>query len=641
MIRNFIFVLIFLVLVFIVFSCKKGSSTSIVDSGTSSKPASPDIRKTNIRKTNFKPPTDASWNHSWGNLSVDFGFDVTTDNNGNVYTLGVTSRDKYNDLAFVVLKYSPDGKFLWSKGYVTRGKEKELAFTPIGIAYSKSKLVIGTYGFRPSDRKPLVGIMYIDTDGKIEKQNYVLLNIKIDHHNPIHDYEFNNMKIDNNGEAVVSGFISSKNISSLNYDVSDKDWVLIKFSSRNEVKFAKVIGGRGDESQHDLCTDINSNIYLAGSTNSLGNNKYALFLKTDKDGDIKYKYIWTKPDQKMTEQSKYDNAHRNPVQIDDMITQITTDDNLSIYLVAERKIISRYVNGGNYLCVLKISQNSDIPIIEWQVSPSIKLCNKILGISRLSFRTSYSELFTDSSGDCYYLYCDSTGDESGYGMPQSLSYPTIIMKISQEGSMLEQFIRGSEISRRRTTGSHLAENGEFYLIGSSNLAEAEWKILPIVERIDAVKTDGRLITPEMLVDESVVDNKNSYMKNNKSNQFINVNNNPEFTSKNLDFEYVDTNLKMISVSGNLDSLPDNEENFINPQKAYEDIYTTGSRKNWEKAFKQSMQIDISVTKFNPYNLKNPQAYSNMLFEDKLLGLDNKYRQKMELKYSEKLPSQFN
>lgn len=62
-------------------------------------------------------------------------WDAKTSENGNVYTLGITNIDKRKDYAFVVLKYSPDGKFLWSKGYVS---EVKTIVIPVGIKYFSS-----------------------------------------------------------------------------------------------------------------------------------------------------------------------------------------------------------------------------------------------------------------------------------------------------------------------------------------------------------------------------------------------------------------------------------------------------------------------------------------------------------------------
>ncbi|MCC7301822.1 MAG: T9SS type A sorting domain-containing protein [Bacteroidia bacterium] len=82
---------------------------------------------------------------------------------------------------------------------------------------------------------------------------------------------------------IVSGYIN-------NGMFGDKDILLINFSLTGDTIWSRVIGSAGDDIPTDITIDIDSNIYITGSTSATNSDQDAIIIKLTKSGNV----IWSK-----------------------------------------------------------------------------------------------------------------------------------------------------------------------------------------------------------------------------------------------------------------------------------------------------------------------------------------------------------
>jgi hypothetical protein len=174
-----------------------------------------------ISANSFIQAQDCLWAKSVGGTGVDYGNNVTTDANGNVYMTGnfesptitigtITLTRLGGGTGFFIAKYDANGNVLWAK----------TALAAVSIN------AIG-----------------------------------------------NCVSTDTNGNVYISGIFGSPTITFdaitlTNLGVSSRDIFIVKYDASGNALWAKSGGGISDDYGQSISTDINGNVYISGYFNS-------------------------------------------------------------------------------------------------------------------------------------------------------------------------------------------------------------------------------------------------------------------------------------------------------------------------------------------------------------------------------------
>lgn len=107
-----------------------------------------------------------SWVRSWGGTNEDIGLGVVADSNGNVYVAGRTGSYGAGSYDAVLVKFAPDGTYLWAKTY--GGAQFDQAHD-LGISAADEIYLAGrtqSYGAGGFDAL----LVQCDTDGNLVAQ---------------------------------------------------------------------------------------------------------------------------------------------------------------------------------------------------------------------------------------------------------------------------------------------------------------------------------------------------------------------------------------------------------------------------------------------------------------------------------------
>lgn len=209
----------------------------------------------------YKPSGKREWvaRLNGAESHADFANDIAVDGSGNVFVTG-SSRFDATDYDIATVKYDAAGRFQWGKIHVGPGllpnwKDdvgRHIETDAAGYVY-----VTGT---SESSSRDIVTIKY-DASGN------VLWDVRYDGPGRSSD-EPAGMAVDAAGNVYVAGNSEAY--------ASGEDILLIKYNAAGQLQWAKSYTGPSDypDEAEDLFVDRGGNVYVAGSTNVSGTNKY-------------------------------------------------------------------------------------------------------------------------------------------------------------------------------------------------------------------------------------------------------------------------------------------------------------------------------------------------------------------------------
>lgn len=263
------------------------------------------------------------WSLNAGSTSGDFGLVVKTDNQGNVYTLGMY-QDKISfatstsiPIKFTALgsadafltKHNSDGKLVWAKswGGTSSDYPRAMTLTNKGYIYIAGSYS-GTSNFNPSGSKifSAVGgtdifISKFDTAGNFLWANGL---------GGSGTDEAKGVSCDNNDNVFVTGNFANTVDFDLTVDEAiltskgKSDIFLLKLNSGGNCKWVKQIGGTQSDSASAISLDTNKHIIITGNFGDTADfdpdiSESLLYSKGVGDAyiakyDIDGNYIWAK-----------------------------------------------------------------------------------------------------------------------------------------------------------------------------------------------------------------------------------------------------------------------------------------------------------------------------------------------------------
>lgn len=584
-----------IVIIGLLVSCNQGTSTD------ASNPTL--VRSASIKKVKSIPkPTDANWNHTWGNLGVDFGVDVVTDEEENVYTLCASHNklDKSLTQGFTLLKYSKDGKLIWSKAYTTKEKYQ---VTPISIKYRNPYLLIGGNVSNYSEKETGIGIFKLNTDGKLLMESNIVFDSSPSKIYDKYNASFKDMLIDNKGNCIFCGTGNKQKIEQKENEMfSNTDVFFTSISSEGKVNWAKGYGANKEDYLWDFALDKQNNIYGAGETRSIGSDNYATLIKISEKGELIYDTVWT-PDTGVQNDIPYSQDQNNSSGF-----AIALDNNNNIYMLIENYSYSSNYSSGSLTALVKITQKGKNLKLSWQRSLSIKALS-MFG-SKLSVEGSFIKLIPNKDNTVLLTYSLNTGHGDGMRRPYGSFTPTTVIRISNQGNLMEQYCWSGSGGGDWSTSSYLASNGILYFVGSAWSNSGKWLELPAAERITASNAKGSLKNINDIAEQNykkATEMINQSYSNNLSEaplieKVLMTFNNIHSTTNNLNGE-------MIDVTATLDYDPTKDPKMIELKAKQE--------KGEFNPFNEepTQEENISTLKFNPYLFNTEGKFSETPVED--------------------------
>ncbi len=310
-----------------------------------------------VKKIDVNPPKTAismEWNETWDiglNEYGDYGYGIATDSEGNIYVAGTSVDSFYNCYAFLV-KYDPDGNYLWNKtwnaGYVagaydiTNDTSDNIylagvsgffgnvikfnssgdvqwnetyypeAFILYGITYSSNGFIYAT-GANPGIHSNITILKINSTNGKLEKFDI-----------------YESVGFETGGQDIAIDSLNNIYVVGRNDTYfGNTDIILLKYDSTLNliwnVTWNNPFGSTHYETGSGLTIDSQDNIYITGS-NKTGNDYDIILLKYDNEGNL-------------LSQKSWDNSNGK-----DMGRGIDIDSEDSIYIVGSEQNSTGYNN---------------------------------------------------------------------------------------------------------------------------------------------------------------------------------------------------------------------------------------------------------------------------------------------------------
>lgn len=226
-------------------------------------------------------PLTRLWATYHGGNRLDRAYAVSHSNNGNITVTGLTQSDNFpvtpgvlqsiygqaNDI--FISQYSANGALRWSTYYGGASIDQATAiatdaFNNIYITgYSSSNNFPITIGPEQAGGGDIFVIKLRDDGIREWAQLYG---------GTLNDIA-NNLVIDNNNNVIITGATFSSNFITTNGApqrefAGVRDAFALKFDPNGDRLWATFLGGNGDDQAFGIAVDVNSNIYLSGSTES-------------------------------------------------------------------------------------------------------------------------------------------------------------------------------------------------------------------------------------------------------------------------------------------------------------------------------------------------------------------------------------
>ncbi len=234
--------------------------------------------KSDIFLAKYDTDGNALWATSSGGNERDFGIDLATDDDGNVYMTGMYRSDNISfgihtfsadeEQNFFIAKYDTNGNPLWARSGDGSSDDEGNAITVdsdgnatiVGVTYSPT-FTIGAYIFTNQGMKDVFIASY-DTNGNLRWA------LTEGSSNNEHLY---GVVSDNDGNIYVFGHYESASLTlgSNTFTLAGfRDIFLAKYSTDGNIEWAKSPSGSGWEDAQDIAIDSVGNLYIAGFYNS-------------------------------------------------------------------------------------------------------------------------------------------------------------------------------------------------------------------------------------------------------------------------------------------------------------------------------------------------------------------------------------
>jgi len=261
-------------------------------------PTSPDIFL-----AKYTAAGDLTWVKSYGSKGIEQVSDIKVDASGNIYMTGTFESDTldlgngnvlYNSSVWTdlfVAKLNSSGGVIWAKS--AGGKDNDYS-NGVAIDVSGNVYITGYYAsdtviFNKSPLVQIITPLGFTYDLFIAKYNSSGVFQWVRNAGSTEDDEASAVAIDNNGNAIITGYFMSSNITfgtnTLSNDNNFPDMFLVKYNSSGDVTWAKIVSGDKDENGNAITTDASGNIYVAGEFSSDNINIGAFPLTNANIGD--------------------------------------------------------------------------------------------------------------------------------------------------------------------------------------------------------------------------------------------------------------------------------------------------------------------------------------------------------------------
>ncbi|MHA1986147.1 MAG: SBBP repeat-containing protein, partial [Promethearchaeota archaeon] len=214
------------------------------------------------------------WNQTWGTSDRDYGRDVVTDSEGNIYVLGYTTSYGAGSYDILLLKFNssgnPEWNITWGEGNIEQG---------FGVAIdSVDNIYIVGHFYNESSTENDIALVKYDTSGiQLWNQTWGKLNTE-------HDYA-GDIAIDENDDIYITGYT--------NIPGSDIEVVLVKYNNLGTMEWNVTWGGSKEDKPYGVTVDSASNIYVTGYTYSFLPSDFEMFLlKFNYLGQLQWNTTW-------------------------------------------------------------------------------------------------------------------------------------------------------------------------------------------------------------------------------------------------------------------------------------------------------------------------------------------------------------
>ncbi len=198
----------------------------------------------------YNPQGNFVWGKSYnGSASLnDEGKGLRIDNDGNIYVVGFAEIEgKSTDIA--ILKYSPDGEFIWAKNY--RNSESPLSDVGNAITLDSYGNIFVTGFAKSNDGLNDLVVLKYDPSG------ILLWQTSYDGENQLNS-EGTDIAVDAYGNVYATGYTT---VSGFNTDI-----VVIKINSNGTTEWIKPIGSEQEDKAWGIVVDTDGYIYITGFT---------------------------------------------------------------------------------------------------------------------------------------------------------------------------------------------------------------------------------------------------------------------------------------------------------------------------------------------------------------------------------------
>ena len=200
---------------------------------------------------------EEQWNVTWGGNEPDIAYKVGIDSNNYIYVVGhsdsVDSHAGYSDV--VLLKYDQDGNYQWERTWGTSYDQRGM-----GLALdSNDNIYITGYSFGHPASSGKGFLLKYDSSGTYQWERIWGVNGQYGNY-------FYRIIIDNKDDLYISGCTKTYGIPD-NYDA-----LLLNYDTSGNQNWYKIWSGSGFDATPGICMDSQSNIYIAGysDTDSAG-----------------------------------------------------------------------------------------------------------------------------------------------------------------------------------------------------------------------------------------------------------------------------------------------------------------------------------------------------------------------------------
>jgi uncharacterized delta-60 repeat protein len=208
------------------------------------------------------------WIATLGGASDDQGFSVAIDSSNSFYALGATKSAGGSDFDFLLVKYDTLGAVQWQR--ILGGENNDLGYS---VKVDSSDNVYA-FGYSFSDEAFLLA--KYNSSGTIQWQR-TLEGAGTD--------EGTSVAIDSADNLYVFGFTTSAG-------AGNDDFLLAKYNSSGTIQWQRILGGSGIEEGYSVAVDSSDNVYVFGTTKSVGaGDSDFLLAKYNSSGTIQWQRV--------------------------------------------------------------------------------------------------------------------------------------------------------------------------------------------------------------------------------------------------------------------------------------------------------------------------------------------------------------